>query len=127
MTRIKTLLATAALGGTLLAGAAYAAQDQAAAPAPTAGMHHHRHHGHGNQLARLDANKDGIITRDEAIAAATARFDKLDANHDGKIDQAEMAALKQKAQARRQEMRAKWQARRAAKAPAASTDQPTDQ
>jgi hypothetical protein len=127
MTRIKTLLATAALGGTLLAGVAYAAQDQAAPPAPTAGMHHHRHHGHGNRLARLDANKDGIITRDEAIAAATARFDKLDSNHDGKIDQAEMAALKQKAQARRQEMRAKWQARRAAKAPAASTDQPADQ
>jgi hypothetical protein len=125
MTRINTLLA-AALGGTLLAGAAYAAQDQAA-PTPKAGMHHHRHHGHGDRLARLDANKDGVVTRDEAIAAATARFDKLDANHDGKIDQTEIAAMKQKAQARRQEMRAKWQARRAAKAAASATDQPTDQ
>ena len=126
MTRIKTLLATAALGGTLLAGAAYAAQDQAAPTPPATGMHHH-HRGHGDRLARLDTNHDGTITRDEAIAAATARFDKLDANHDGKIDQTEIAAMKQKAQARHQAMRAKWQARRAAKAPAASTDQPTDQ
>jgi len=127
MTRIKTLLTAAALGGTLLAGGAYAAQDQAAPTPPANGMHHHRHHGHDGGLARLDTNKDGTITRDEAIAAATARFDKLDANHDGKIDQTEIAAMKQKAEARRQEMRAKWQARRAAKAPAASTDQPTDQ
>jgi hypothetical protein len=122
MTRFSKLLLAVALGGTALTGAAYAAQDQAAAPAP-AGMHHH-HRGHGDRLARLDANKDGVITRDEAIAAATARFDKLDANHDGKIDQAEMAAVKQRMETRRQDMRAKWQARRAAQAPAASTDQP---
>lgn len=122
MTRFSTFLLAAALGGTALAGTAYAAQDQAE-PAPPTGMHHH-HRGHGDRLARLDTNKDGVITRDEAIAAATTRFDKLDANHDGKIDQTEIAAVKQRMQARRQDMRAKWQARRAAQAPAAPTDQP---
>jgi hypothetical protein len=122
MTRFSKFLLAAALGGTALTGAAYAAQDQTAAPSPT-GMHHH-HRGHGDRLARLDTNKDGIITRDEAIAAATAHFDKFDANHDGKIDQSEIAAAKQRMEARRQDMRAKWQARRAAKTPAAPTDQP---
>ena len=122
MTRFAKLLLAAALGGTALTGAAYAAQDQAA-PTPHTGMHRH-HRGHGDEFTRLDANKDGVVTRDEAIAAATARFDKLDTNHDGKIDQAEMAAAKQRMEARRQDMRAKWQARRAAQAPAASADQP---
>ena len=126
MIRFKTLALAAALGGTAIAGAAYAAQDQATPPAHT-GMHHHRHHGHGDRLMRLDANKDGTITRDEAVAAATARFDKLDANRDGKIDQTEIAALKQKRQAHRQEMRAKWQARRAAQAAAAPATQPAGQ
>jgi len=121
MTRFKTVFLAAALSGTVIAGAAYAAQDQAT-PAAHAGMHRH-HRGHGDPLMRLDANKDGAITRDEAIAAATARFDRLDANHDGAIDQTEIAALKQKRQARRQEMRAKWQARRAAQAAAAPADQ----
>lgn len=115
MTRFTKLMLAAALGGTVLGGAAYAAQDQAAPPAPTAGMHHHRH-GHGDMLAKLDANHDGVITRDEAIAAATARFDRLDTNHDGKIDQTEIAAAKAQMQQRRQAMRAKWQQRHAASA-----------
>jgi hypothetical protein len=127
MIRFKTLALAAALGGTAIAGAAYAAQDQATPPAHTGMHHHHRHHGHGDRLMRLDANKDGTITRDEAVAAATARFDKLDANRDGKIDQTEIAALKQKRQAQRQEMRAKWQARRAAQAAAAPATQPAGQ
>ena len=93
MTRFTKLVLAAALGGTMLGGAAYAAQDQAAPPAPMAGMHRH-HHGHGDMFAKLDANHDGVVTRDEAIAAATQRFDKMDANHDGKIDQAEVQAMK---------------------------------
>jgi hypothetical protein len=79
-------------------------------------------------FARLDANPDGVVTRDEAIADATARFDKVDTNHDGKIDQAEIAAVKQRMQARRAEMRAKWQARRAAaQGQADQTARPADQ
>lgn len=104
MTRFRKLLFAAALGGTALAGTAYAAQDQAAPPPPPqAGMHHHR--GHGDMFAKLDANKDGVITRDEAIAAADARFAKLDTNGDGRITQDEMKA-------RHDAMRAKWQQRR---------------
>ncbi|MGN6329767.1 MAG: hypothetical protein ACTHL5_12635 [Rhodanobacter sp.] len=186
MTRFRKLLFAAALGGTALAGTAYAAQDQAAPPPPPqAAMPHHRGHGdmfakldtngdgritqdemkarhdamrakwqqrrgdqsadadaarqhrgprgmhrhgphHGGmEMKRLDANNDGIITKAEAEAAATARFDKVDTNHDGKIDQAEIAAAKQQMQARVAEMRAKWQARRAAQGNAAPAAQPT--
>lgn len=35
--------------------------------------------------ARADANGDGVITRAEWIAAANARFDRLDVNKDGKL------------------------------------------
>jgi len=36
-------------------------------------------------FARADANGDGVVTRAEWIAAANARFDKFDTNHDGKL------------------------------------------
>ncbi|TPG43020.1 calcium-binding protein [Sphingomonas koreensis] len=100
--------------------------DQAATPRtgpdgkPMAAHHGMRHHrgGHGMMMQRIDANNDGTITRDEARAAATQRFDKMDANHDGRIDQAEMQAMKAERQAKRADMRAKWQAKRAAEQPA---------
>lgn len=51
-----------------------------------------RHHG----LQDADANKDGAISRDEFTEAHKVRsekmFEQLDANHDGKIDQAEREA-----------------------------------
>lgn len=104
----KKLILAAALGGTALAGTAYAAQDQAAPPPPPAGMHHH-HRGHGDMLAKLDTNHDGVITRAEAMAAADAKFAKLDTNGDGQITRAEI-------QAKQDARRAKWQERRAARA-----------
>lgn len=56
---------------------------------------------------RLDTNKDGAISKEEAQAAADQRiahtFDKLDANHDGLITQAEVTASHE---ARRAEMQA---------------------
>jgi len=106
MTRFTQLILATALGGTALAGAAYAAQDQAQPTPPAAGMHH-PHHGHGDMLARLDANKDGVVTKAEAIAAADARFARADTNADGKITQDEV-------EAKRAAMRAKWQQRRIA-------------
>jgi hypothetical protein len=36
-------------------------------------------------FARADANGDGVVTRAEWIAAANARFDRLDTNKDGKL------------------------------------------
>ena len=37
-----------------------------------------------------DANGDGVMTRDEAMAQADARFDRMDANKDGKLTPDEM-------------------------------------
>lgn len=68
------------------------------------GWHHGRGGRHGGGLTRMDTNKDGVITRQEAIAAATARFDRLDLNKDGKIDQAERAK-------HHETMKARWGAK----------------
>lgn len=43
----------------------------------------------GHQLSRADANSDGNITRDEFLARPTQMFDRLDANNDGVISEAE--------------------------------------
>ena len=37
-----------------------------------------------------DADGDGVLTRDEAMAQADARFDRMDANKDGKLTPDEM-------------------------------------
>jgi len=46
---------------------------------------------HGAMWAKLDTNKDGRISRDEAKADPkfAARFDKMDANKDGFVDRAD--------------------------------------
>lgn len=36
---------------------------------------------------------DGVITRGAFIARATERFDRMDANHDGRLDQEELASF----------------------------------
>ena len=61
----------------------------------------------------VDANQDGIVTRDEANAhpRLAGQFDAADANKDGQLDTAEMNAHRE---AMRAEMRAKGQARWAA-------------
>lgn len=43
-------------------------------------------------MARADANSDGAIDRSEFVAAATARFDRLDADRDGSVSPAERQA-----------------------------------
>jgi Ca2+-binding EF-hand superfamily protein len=45
------------------------------------------------RLIEADANKDGIITREEALAEAGKRFDRLDRNKDGALDQADRDAM----------------------------------
>lgn len=56
----------------------------------------HRMGGHdmmGGMMAMMaDANKDKTVTRAEYDAAVKARFDKVDANHDGKITPEERRA-----------------------------------
>lgn len=53
--------------------------------------------GRGMMLGRLieaDANKDGVITLDEAMASATRRFEQLDRTKDGAVDKADFDALR---------------------------------
>ncbi len=45
------------------------------------------------RLVAADADKDGIITREEALAAAGKRFERHDRNRDGVIDEADREAM----------------------------------
>ncbi|MCC2975790.1 EF-hand domain-containing protein [Sphingomonas sp. PL-96] len=81
-------------------------------PARGAGPKHSR----GHMLARLDTNRDGSVSREEFRTEATQRFDRVDANRDGRIDATEQAAM----EARMREHKAKrMQNRHAPGAPAA--------
>ena len=75
----KMILATL-LGATLLGSSAYAAVQQAP--------------DRGDPMMRADANDDGVLTRHEALAAADARFAKLDADGNGQISHEEHRADK---------------------------------
>ena len=44
----------------------------------------------GGGMMRADANCDGVVTRQEMLDQAGQRFDRLDANHDGKLDRTEL-------------------------------------
>ena len=48
--------------------------------------------GHYTSFAQLDANKGGVISRDEAknSPALTRRFNELDTNRDGRLSQVEL-------------------------------------
>lgn len=65
----------------------------------------HRGENRGGKQAgkrgQIDANGDGIITRDEFGARALKRFDRADANGDGVVTQEERAAMKEARKARR--------------------------
>ncbi len=47
-------------------------------------------------LSRLDANKDGKISKDEAPERMQQFFDQLDGNHDGVLDRKEISALQKR-------------------------------
>ncbi|GAA0666256.1 hypothetical protein GCM10009102_15180 [Sphingomonas insulae] len=48
--------------------------------------------GGGGFGMRGDPDGDAVLTRADAVQRAGKRFDRLDTNHDGKLDAAEMAA-----------------------------------
>jgi hypothetical protein len=50
--------------------------------------------------AKGDADGNGVLTRAEAQAAATAQFAKMDANKDGKLDAADRSAQRAEMQAK---------------------------
>ncbi|MGK6321718.1 hypothetical protein ACMGDM_01390 [Sphingomonas sp. DT-51] len=87
---MNSLLAAAALGALALAGASPAlAQDPAVTPpvpradAPPRDL-----------LAAADTDHDGVVTREEAAAAADRRFAAMDSNGDGTIDRDERRAAR---------------------------------
>ena len=45
------------------------------------------------RMIAADANKDGVITLDEVLAAATKRFEQFDRNKDGVVDKADFDAM----------------------------------
>ena len=64
-------------------------------------------------LPRLDANGDGIVTREEAqiYPRLAARFDEADSNRDGHLDAAEAAAARELVrQQARAMLRERWNA-----------------
>lgn len=52
-------------------------------------------------LERADADKDGMITREEFRAVAARGFDRQDLNHDGRVDAAERKQWRDQRMARR--------------------------
>lgn len=84
---IRKFMTTVALGSLFVGGLAAShlafAQDDSAGPRG------------GGMLMMADANKDGTVTKAELTAALEARFAKLDANKDGKFDQADRDILRQ--------------------------------
>ncbi len=82
-------LMIAALGATLLTGAA-SAQDRPRM----------------DPLQRADANHDGVVTKDEMLADVDARFNQVDTNHDGKISPEERQAFGEAMRARMEQRRA---------------------
>jgi Ca2+-binding EF-hand superfamily protein len=48
---------------------------------------------HGKKtFTEADTNKDGLLNKDEAMAACSRHFDKMDTNKDGSISKAELDA-----------------------------------
>lgn len=75
---MKKFVVAAALGATMLTGVAQAGQQDTPAPR------------RAGPMAMVDANKDGVLTREEALAAADVQFARMDQNKDGKVDATEM-------------------------------------
>ncbi|UZK66747.1 EF-hand domain-containing protein [Sphingomonas sp. M1-B02] len=80
----KTLIA-GLLGASLLGGAAVAGPQTTPPPAP---------------MTKADANKDGVVTRAEAMAHAEARFAMADTDRNGQLSAEERKAMRGKHGAR---------------------------
>ncbi|MFC0590076.1 EF-hand domain-containing protein [Novosphingobium aquiterrae] len=70
------------------------------------GRHGGRHgRGGGMMMKMADTNKDGAVTRDEAVAGALKHFDMTDTNRDGKVTPEERKAAMAKMRSHMKGMR----------------------
>ncbi|HLS81404.1 MAG TPA: hypothetical protein VK025_08375 [Steroidobacter sp.] len=68
-----------------------------AAAAPQGANKQHRDYRRGARMhARMDADGDGRVSKDEFMNGATARFDRLDADKNSALDAQEIAAAKER-------------------------------
>lgn len=59
-------------------------------------------------MGQADSNGDGTISEQEWMNASKRRFEKLDTNHNGVIDQSELQAARDSL---RERFRSRWQQR----------------
>src|SRR5262245_30306863 len=106
MKRNTTLLAALAAASPTLLLAAAPATTTSPATQPSATTSAARANRENAWFQRLDTNKDGAISKEEAQAAADQRiaqtFDRLDLNHDGMITQDEVNQVHEQRRAERQ-------------------------
>lgn len=98
----KLALTAALIGGCTLAIAAYAGHGQQGGKGGEG-----RHHGGGFMFEKMDANKDGTVTKAEITAHVEGRMKESDANGDGKITRAEFDAAQEAKRAAFKEARFK--------------------
>ena len=102
---------------TIFASSAYAADSETDNNSPLSPQVKEHHLTHEQMQARhdkmmehmfnkADLNKDGVISKEEAMKVAEEHFDKIDTNHDGKITREEQAAYYKKMQEKHHKMRA---------------------
>lgn len=88
MRKLTLFLATGA-AALVAAGAAYAQAPQARQPLTRAAAEQRS----DKVFARLDANHDGQIDQADRAVREKARFDRVDADHDGQVSYAEFSAM----------------------------------
>jgi EF hand len=101
---IKSWCASVAVLG-LAAMSSLVSAQTTTAPAPAAhsasaphGKHGKEHHNAADMFKKIDVNKDGFISRDEAKGHKDLEkhFDEMDTNKDGQISPEELKAYHQK-------------------------------
>jgi hypothetical protein len=95
---IKSCWVPMALAGLLAASGAVSAQTNTApAPTPAASSPFAKKHHAAEVFQMLDANKDGLLSRDEVRGRhhMEKNFDAIDTNKDGQLSPAELKAYRQ--------------------------------
>lgn len=96
---MRKIILGLALASSVIAGGAAIAQTEQTPPYPATERDGPRPQ-HRGGLMRADADKDGVVTRDEARTAADRMFARLDRNSDGRLTSDEMPRRHARAEAR---------------------------